>query len=143
MNNVINQFRGEYYFLSNFYNHPVEFEGMIYGSNEAAFQAAKCINPENRIVFTTLNPTAAKHMGRRVQLRSDWEDIKIDIMHKILLNKFSDPVLKQKLIDTGDAVLIEGNTWGDRFWGYDLNKNCGQNHLGLLLMQVREEIKNN
>lgn len=141
MSNQISEFKGKYFFLSNFYKHPVEFEGLTYGSNEAAFQAAKCINNEDRKQFIKLIPRDAKYLGRRVTLRKDWESVKIDIMHQILLNKFSDPVLKSKLLATGDSLLVEGNTWGDRFWGFDIVNNVGENYLGKLLMQVRDEIK--
>lgn len=138
--NKIIQFRGSYNFLSNFYICKVMYEGLEYISSENAFQAAKTYQSE-RFHFANVSPRVAKHMGRHVSLRPDWEDVKIDIMHEILLSKFSDPFLKAKLLATGDAELVEGNNWGDTFWGLDFKKGYGQNNLGKLLMRVREEIK--
>jgi ribA/ribD-fused uncharacterized protein len=81
----------------------------------------------------------SKKLGKRVELRPDWEDVKIDIMRQVLKSKFTqNPELKAQLIATGDAELIEGNNWNDRFWGVCRGK--GQNHLGKLLMEVRAEL---
>ena len=74
-------------------------------------------------------------------LRDDWEAVKIQIMYQIVYAKFSqNPLLKQKLLDTGDAYLQEGNTWYDTFWG--VCNGVGQNNLGYILMRVREELRN-
>ena len=135
----INEFRGEYYFLSNFYNADVTYQGVIYKNNEAAFQSAKAIDLDTRIRFSKLDPLTAKREGRRVKLRSDWEEIKFDIMYEVCYNKFrSNEELKQELIATGSAHLEEGNTWGDIIWGTVDGK--GQNNLGKILMRVRREI---
>lgn len=134
---MIDKFREEYYFLSNFYEAPVTFEGLTYTNNEAAFQAQKCINPKDRIRFTTMNPSEAKKEGRKVPLRKDWEDIKVSVMSELLKAKFDqNPDLKEKLLNTGDEYLVEGNTWGDKIWG-QVNGQ-GQNILGNLLMDLRE-----
>ena len=87
---MINSFKGKYYFLSNFYSAPVTYDGLTFQNNEAAFQAAKCINPELRKQFINLNPSEAKRSGRRVKLRSDWEQVKsvsCEIFAKQNLNK--------------------------------------------------------
>ena len=140
----INRFDGEYRFLSNFYEAPVVFEGMAYPSNEAAFQAAKCLNMKEREPFTAMPPSEAKRRGRRVALRPDWEEVKLGIMKAIVLDKFTrNPELKAKLLATGDARLAEGNSWRDRFWGVDAATGHGKNHLGLILMEVREELREN
>lgn len=111
----ISEFRGEYYFLSNFYSAPVTYNGMCFENNEAAFQAAKC--PERMTEFCRLNPSEAKRLGRRVKLRGDWEAVKDAVMYEICKAKFSqNPDLADKLVATKDAELIEGNTWGDRIW---------------------------
>ncbi|MCH7737275.1 MAG: NADAR family protein [Chloroflexi bacterium] len=60
-------------------------------------------------------------------------------MLELLRDKFRDPVLRQMLLDTGDLELVEGNNWGDRFWGRV--SGVGDNHLGRLLMQVRGECR--
>jgi ribA/ribD-fused uncharacterized protein len=82
---------------------------------------------------------AAKGLGRQGSLRADWEQVKFDLMHTLLQQKFAQPELRQALLDTGDAELIEGNTWGDRVWGCVLVKGqwVGKNQLGILLMRVR------
>lgn len=137
---MINEFRGKYYFLSNFYSAPVEYDGIVYQNNEAAFQSAKTINYETRLKFADLDPSSAKRKGRRIQLRHGWDKIKFDIMYEIIKAKFSqNEDLKQKLINTGNEHLEEGNTWGDRIWGTVNGR--GQNNLGKILMRVREELK--
>ena len=137
---VIDSFKGKYFFLSNFYESPVIYEGITYLNNEAAFQAQKTLTNKERLAFSMLNPSQAKKLGRSVSLRPDWEDIKIDIMYNICKAKFTqNETLKTKLLKTGDAMLIEGNTWGDKIWG-QVN-GVGENNLGKILMRIREELK--
>lgn len=143
MSNImkIDSFRGEYNFLSNFYEAPVEVYGLKYQNSEAAFQAQKTLNFAMRQRFTTMNPTEAKRMGKMIILRDDWEDVKLQIMLDVVRAKFSqNPELAQKLVETGDLYLEEGNTWGDRTWG--TVNGSGANWLGLILMKVREEMQN-
>lgn len=136
----INSFRDEYFFLSNFYEIPVNYNGLIYRNNEAAFQAQKC-DDETKLQFINLEPSKAKRLGRKVALRPDWENVKIGIMKEIAQAKFEqNPDIADKLIATGNAYLEEGNTWSDRTWG--TVKGKGKNHLGIILMEVREELKN-
>ena len=128
---------GKYFFLSNFYSAPVEYQGYRFENNEAAFQAAKC--PERMSYFYGLTPNRAKQLGRRVPLRPDWEDVKYDVMYDICTAKFTqNPDLLSRLLATGDAELIEGNTWGDRVWG--VSEGIGENHLGKILMRIRSEL---
>ena len=137
---MINEFRGKYYFLSNFYEAPVTYEGITYRNNEAAFQAAKVTDTNVREKFSNLDPSSAKRKGRHVQLRHGWDQIKFDIMYEIVKAKFEqNSGLREKLLDTGDSHLEEGNTWGDRIWGTVSGK--GQNNLGRILMRVREELR--
>lgn len=136
---MINSFRGSYYFLSNFYTCPVTYDGITYENNEAAFQAQKCIDKAERYKFSNLNPTEAKHLGRKVNLRKDWEEVKFNIMKDLITAKFEQNAdLREKLVSTGTEYLEEGNTWGDRVWGTVDGK--GANLLGEILMEVREEI---
>lgn len=133
---MIDRFVGEYAFLSNFFEIPIYYSGILYQNSEAAFQAQKTLDPEERKKFSTLNPSEAKKKGRHVTLRDDWEQVKDDIMFDIVLSKFaSNPVLKNLLLDTNNEELIEGNTWNDTYWGVCNGK--GQNHLGKILMKVR------
>jgi predicted NAD-dependent protein-ADP-ribosyltransferase YbiA (DUF1768 family) len=98
----------------------------------------KCVLHEEFVLFLDRKLTAgqAKRLGRRVQVQPDWDSIKLRMMEYILTAKFSMPDMAAKLLATGDAILIEGNTWGDKFWG-----ECdgeGANHLGHILMYVRD-----
>ena len=116
---VIDKFDGtEYGFLSNFYSSPIQYEGIVYPTVEHMFQALKALDIETRKkIANAATPGQAKRLGRSVALREDWEEVKVDVMRTALQLKFSDPTLRAKLIATGDAELIEGNTWNDRFWG--------------------------
>lgn len=138
MNNAITEFRGEYAFLSNFYECPINYDGHQFRNAEAAFQAAKC--PARAAEFCNLDPSAAKRMGRRVELRPDWEEVKDFEMECVVFAKFMDnPELARKLILTGDRELIEGNTWGDRIWG--VCNGVGENRLGKILMRCRDWLR--
>ena len=138
---MINEFRGKYYFLSNFYPCKVEWQGIVYENNESAFQSAKCVNLEQRKNFIGLDPSTAKRKGRRVKLRNDWEEIKDKVMYEIVLNKFlQNEDIRDKLLKTGEEKLEEGNTWNDYYWG--VCNGRGKNKLGKILMQVREELRN-
>lgn len=135
---TIVEFRGEYRFLSNFYPAEVELDGKEYPSVEHAFQAAKTLNPLSRArIHVCETAGGAKRLGKTVPLREDWEEVKIDVMTNLVTQKFSrHPELKEKLLATGDRELVEGNWWGDTFWG--VCRGTGENHLGKILMQVRD-----
>lgn len=133
-------FRGKYYFLSNFYDAAFIYDGIRYGNAEAAFQAQKCMKKEEKERFSYLPASEAKRLGRKVHMRQDWNRIKVDVMKNILRAKFNqNPDIQCKLMETGNAMLAEGNTWGDTFWGVDMITGEGQNMLGELLMQIRKE----
>lgn len=137
---AIKEFRGKYFFLSNYYTCNVKIEGISYTNTESAFQSMKTNNMNIRKSFSTLNPSKAKSKGRKVQLREDWEDVKDDIMYKVVSEKFKqNNDLRLKLISTGDEELIEGNDWNDTYWGVSHGK--GRNMLGKILMKVRDELK--
>lgn len=150
----INGFFYEHRFLSNFHLVTVELDGVAYASTEHAYQAAKTLDPEKRRIFTlefnpNLTPAQARRVGQSMELRDDWDRVKVRVMRELLLQKFSDPVLHAKLRETGDAYLEESNYWHDVFWGVCHHKmegkTCkepehrpfGGNHLGYLLMDVR------
>jgi ribA/ribD-fused uncharacterized protein len=140
--NIISMFDGtEYEWLSNFYPCLVENDGVLYTTTEHAYQAAKTLIPAQRVAIqAAVTPGEAKRLGQRVTLRLDWEEIKQGVMYTLLKKKFgpSHPLLRAKLIATGDAHLIEGNWWNDTYWG--VCDGVGTNHLGRLLMRVRDEI---
>lgn len=139
---MIKEFKYEHSFLSNFYPVGVTYEGLTFQSVEAAFQAAKLANVEERYQFTTLNASEAKRAGRRIILRKDWEQVKISVMRELLIAKFlGNPKLGRLLLETGSEELVEGNTWNDTFWG--VCNGYGENHLGKLLMEIRDILKEN
>jgi predicted NAD-dependent protein-ADP-ribosyltransferase YbiA (DUF1768 family) len=159
---IIDSFEGVYDFLCNFYPHRVFYENHWYPRNEHAFHAMKEFDPFYRVKFQTkeemkkfyinhnqsldrsikeLPPWTAKKLGRSATLRKDWEEVKVQIMTDINRIKFSDPLLRKKLLDTGDAILIEGNDWNDKFWG--VCDGVGENMLGRILVKIRSEIKEN
>lgn len=137
---VIDNFSKEFGFLSNFYECTFYHQGKKYGSVEHAYQAAKATDPTTKeAIREAATPSHAKKLGKSVQLPSNWETTKVGIMRQLVAKKFENPFLKEMLIATGDAELIEGNWWGDRFWG--VCKGAGQNWLGRILMDVREQLK--
>ncbi|NUJ19468.1 NADAR family protein [Bacillus glycinifermentans] len=137
---VIDEFKGKHYFLSNFYSAPVMYQGITYQNNEAAFQAMKVTDKSIHLEFSELPPNLAKRKGRRVKLRPDWEEAKETFMYEIVKAKFEQNAhLKNKLLQTGESILIEGNTWGDKIWG--VCDGVGENKLGKILMKVRNELK--
>ena len=144
---MINSFSNQYEFMSNFYNVPVTYDGLTYRNNEAAFQAQKLANKEERKNFCEYSPSKAKLEGRHCNLRKDWEEIKYQIMYDVVKAKFEqNSNLKKLLLDTDNEELIEGNWWHDNCWGDCSCDRCkdikGQNNLGKILMKVREELKN-
>lgn len=137
---MIDSFAGRYRFLSNFAPCKVTYDGIEYPSTEHAYQAAKTLDPSVRRQFRDCEkPNDAKKLGRKVVLRPDWESIKLDVMEELLRQKFSQPDFKRALLNTGDEELIEGNTWGDTFWG--VCKGKGANHLGKILMKIRKDLR--
>lgn len=140
-NATIAGFQKEYRFLSNFYQVPILFEGIVYPNAECAFQAQKTHSQSNRAVFSKITcPKAAKAYGRQIQLRPDWNQVSLQIMEAVVYAKFAqNPDLKRRLSQTEGSALIEKNTWNDRFWGTDLQLN-GLNHLGRILEKVRKTL---
>jgi N-glycosidase YbiA len=141
---VIDKFDGtENRFLSNFYPAAVTLDGVTYPTVEHAYQAAKTFDLSDRQrILNCPPPNIAKKIGRKVKARSDWEQVKVEVMTDLVRQKFTDhPELKAQLLATGDATLVEGNWWGDRFWG--VCNGEGQNYLGRILMDVRKELQTN
>lgn len=137
---VIDSFSGQYAWLSNFYTAPVPLDGVNYLSVEHAYQAAKTLNPKLRLkIKLTSSAGSAKRLGRQLELREDWEDVKLKIMEDLVYQKFTiHEGLRLKLVATNPAELVEGNHWGDTFWG--VCKGEGENHLGKILMIVRDHV---
>jgi len=140
MTEPITSFNGRYRFLSNFAPCKVIYDGLEYSSTEAAYQAAKTFDAsQRRQIREASSPGEAKKLGRKVTMRPDWDNIKLQIMEDLLRKKFSQSDFKRALLNTADAELCEGNYWGDIFWGVCRGK--GENHLGKLLMKIREDLR--
>jgi ribA/ribD-fused uncharacterized protein len=135
---VIDNFRFEFGFLSNFHEASIWVDGERYPSVEHAYQAAKASDPSTkRMIREARTPAIAKKLGYSCQLPDDWDTKKVDIMRRLVREKFKNPLLRSMLLATGDAQLVEGNTWNDRFWG--VCRGSGQNWLGKILMEIRNE----
>ena len=136
--NVINSFDGEYDFLSNFYECPILWKGNLYRNSESIYQSYKTLD-NVPFDFTKTTGSQAKKISKKLNARPDWNKIKFDLMYEICQEKFNQNTdIAQKLMNTGDAILIEGNYWGDTYWGKC--NGVGQNNLGKILMKIREEL---
>lgn len=144
---VIDRFQGDLRFLSNFYagHHPVTHRGIPWPTAEHAYQAAKSFNaPHVNRIWACESPGDAKRAGRSVALPPHWGTSRVLVMWGVLCAKFEDPHLLERLRETGGAVLVEGNTWHDQFWGSCtcVQRACqppGENWLGRLLMVLRDD----
>lgn len=142
---AIMSFRGENLFLSNFYEGKVfTYRGLKFTNSEAPFHAEKCWSRAKD--FEMERPSQSKRLGRKVLMRSDWDQVKDKVMYDVCYAKFTqDPALKAKLLATGDRELIEGNTHGDRCWGMTYSQKydmwIGENRLGKVLMQLRDDLR--
>ena len=138
---MITSFKDDYEFLSNFYPCKITIAGYTFPSVENAYQAMKCANLSDYGQFVNIVPAEAKKLGRKVQLRSDWEQIKYNVMRQLLDLKFQDKVLLKMLQDTAPESIIEGNYWHDNYWGMCQCDKCKSkikyNHLGELLQRKR------
>jgi ribA/ribD-fused uncharacterized protein len=141
------EFQGEFRFLSNFWPAQVTLDGVTYPTVEHAYQAAKTLDHGlRRRISVAETPGKAKRLGKMGQLfplRSDWNEVKVSIMADLLRQKFADPTLRLKLLQTGRDILCEGNEWHDNFWGSCQCPKCnsqGQNILGQILMAIRQEL---
>lgn len=148
---MITRFDGRYAFLSNFYPCEIEHQGIYYKSVETYYVAMKIKSDQQidgryigyidcrELISKIKNPGEVKQLGRILKVRKDWEDVKMGVMLWGVREKFKHDDLKQMLLDTGEQELIEGNWWGDQYWGVYNGK--GDNNLGKILMRVRSEIR--
>ena len=154
---VIASFSGAYGFLGNFHPCKVVYDGLEYRTSEHAFQAAKTEKVEvRRRIQDAGTPSMAKFIGGQLQLRSGWNEMRRQVMKDVVRAKFEqNPILRRALFETGDAVLVEGNKHNDRDWGACRGKKeglpkwitprgplYGHNWLGIILMELREEMTN-
>jgi ribA/ribD-fused uncharacterized protein len=139
---TIGNFQGGHQFLSNFYVTYLMHRNIQWRSNEHFYQGMKAVRLKDFLaIHRCQHPGEAKRIGNEIKVRKDWEDIKVKVMWAGLWAKFENPNLRHMLLATKDAKLIEGNWWGDAFWGVDLKTGKGKNKLGKLLMQLRDKLK--
>ena len=142
---MIDNFRGQHRWLSNFAFGGVNVYGYQFQNREAAFQAMKCEDKQDIIQFLNMSAKEAKAAGQKVRLRADWEKIKDEVMYTVCKAYFTQcPEEKQKLLSTGKEMLVEGNNWHDNHWGICRCEKCGdrgENMLGKILMRIRDELK--
>lgn len=144
---MIDSFRGRYAFLSNFYRCRFkDHVGTTYRTAEHYYQSRKTFDKRWRnMIINATTPKEAKLLGNRAPLRDDWERRKVDVMRETLILKFMDGRLEDKLLETGERELVEGNWWHDNIWGDCRCERCydieGSNLLGKLLMEERERIR--
>lgn len=137
---AITRFKGDFGFLSNFYEASIWVDGERYPSVEHAYQAAKGGDQSTiKTIREAKTPAMAKRLGQSCQLSADWDARKVSVMRKLVTEKFKNPLLRSLLLATEDVELVEGNTWNDTTWGICRGK--GQNLLGKILMDVRDECR--
>lgn len=130
------EFKGSYRWLSNFWLSPIVYEGINYPSVENAYQAAKTF-PSNREKFENCSPSKAKILSKKIKIRCDFDILKKDIMRTLIQQKFAPGTeLGEKLKNTGTGLIVEGNNWGDKYWG--VCDGEGLNILGKLIMEQRD-----
>jgi ribA/ribD-fused uncharacterized protein len=147
--NSIETFRGEHVFLSNFYFSFVLYNDIVWKTAEHAYQASKTLDPkEKKWIIDCPTPHLVKEIGKKLTLREDWNNVKVQIMRDIIYEKFEyNKSIKEKLIATHPYILIEGNLWHDNFWGVCKCEKCKKvkvkhNHLGFILMELRNRYVN-
>jgi hypothetical protein len=136
-------FRGPTKWLSNFWPADIKYEGLVYCTNENAFQANKYPQAD-RIPFTMCTPQEAKQMGQKPMSEprlKDWmSGLRDRVMLRINLEKYlAHEDLRNRLLATSNAYLAETNTWGDKYWG--ICGGDGENMLGRILMGIRSYLK--
>lgn len=127
--------------FSNMVISPITINGVVWASVENYYQSRKAKTEKEADLFLTYSPSDAKKMGRRVEIREDWDKLKETFMLTVLVVKFNQPAWKQRLLDTEEELIVEWNNWGDKYWGVDIRSFEGQNRLGEILMEVRKLLK--
>ena len=140
MPRTIETFRGDYFFLSNFFDVDlITADGLYWRNAECLYQALKCARYKDREQFCTLSGKDAKALGQEIRCVKNWDTLRVQQMRSVLALKFNsvcNAKVSRMLFDTGHARLIHGNTHGDTFWGVTAD-GIGANILGLLLMERR------
>ncbi len=142
---MINRFKDEYRWLSNFAPARVQFEEFDYRSVEHAYVASKTLLVGIRHEVKSLETAAeAKKFGKSIPLRPDWEKVRVGIMTDLVRQKFNIPEYTELLLATGNQDIVEGNVWHDNFWGSCICNSCGdkgKNTLGKIILKIRAELQ--
>lgn len=139
---MIKEFQGKYRWLSNFWTVQIEYRNNIYTTVEHAYMSEKNGAKEWKyFCITEKSPKIVKKASLEIDLRADWEEIKENTMLTLTRIKYKEKKLQEKLLETKDQYIQGGNDWGDIFWGVDLKTGIGENKLGKIIMQVRDEVK--
>ena len=154
MDDILTFTTPEHRWLSNMTYVDILYDGVIYPSTENFYQAMKyskdhfiqlegwkfSISVRSHIAYN-LKPNESKKYSKENPLTNHkFEQKKLEIMESAQRQKYSKEPFKSKLIATGDALLEEGNWWGDKFWGVDIKTRDGENHLGKIIMKIRDEL---
>lgn len=141
---MINHFRDEYSWLSNMQLVDIKLRGRVFPSVEHAYCSEKNNDAEwkDMCADRDLSSAGVKKMSKEIKLRDDWDDVKLLVMEHCLKLKFNQEPFRTKLIETGNQNIVEGNYWNDLFWGVDIKvtPNIGENHLGRLIMKIRNNL---
>jgi len=139
---MIKEFQRDYRWLSNFASAEVVLDGVKYASVEHAYMSAKSSDPKWKAFCADAknSPGDVKRKSRTIDLRPDWEEVKLSIMEQCVRQKMNQEPYRSKLLATGKEHIQEGNTWKDTFWGVDLKTGNGHNHLGKIIMKIRKEL---
>ena len=166
MDDILTFTTPEHRWLSNMTYVDIEYDGVVYPSTENFYQAMKyhkhdmanlnfgddniferfMVNDlcSKRLYISYLKPHEAKKFSKENKMTSlVFEEKKLQIMEYAQRKKYSKEPFKLKLIGTGDALLEEGNWWGDKFWGVDIKTREGENNLGKIIMKIRDELISN
>lgn len=139
---IIPEFTDEYSFLSNEYQFETNLGGRTYQSLEHAYHSEKSNDPSWKD-YCSKKTTKIKDLRKAclaIVFRNDWNKIKLDLMAYLLLQKFvENEDMKQRLIDTSPKILLNGNFNGDKYWGFCLKEERGENMIGNMLMQIRNK----
>ncbi len=140
---MIRKFEKEYAWLSNFEPCSIVLDGITYPSVEHAYMSAKSNDVRWYLKCTdeSISPGTIKKMSKHILVVHNWDAIKVEVMRECLNQKFRQEPFKTMLLETGDTYIQEGNFWGDTFWGVDLNSKTGENRLGKMIMEIRENLK--
>ncbi|MGV0815473.1 NADAR family protein [Mycolicibacterium boenickei] len=140
---LIDRFRGEHFFLSNFYPAVTPHRGHRFPTSEHAYMAAKTDDQAAiAAILATSDPAEAQQIAAAAPRVDDWDVLKFGVMEEVVTAKFThSPELADKLVATAGRMLVEGNTWHDQTWGScacDEHRDApGGNALGIILMVVR------